>query len=47
MATTQTGIPIEDCTACGKAHPVTRRHCTGCGAASVFLDANQTCLRCR
>lgn len=43
--TTQTGIPITDCGDCGKTHPVTRRHCSGCGTATVFLDDNLVCIR--
>ena len=36
MTTTQTGIPIIDCTACGRHHPATRAHCTTCGSPSLF-----------
>lgn len=36
---TMTGIPIEDCTSCGGRHPVTRKHCEVCGAASLFPHA--------
>lgn len=35
-AETPTGIPIIDCTVCGRRHPETRRHCEICGAASLF-----------
>lgn len=45
--TTQTGIPITECRDCGGTHPVTRRHCRGCGAATVFLAEDQSCIRCR
>jgi uncharacterized OB-fold protein len=45
--TTQTGIPITECGDCGKTHPVTRRHCSGCGTATVFLADDQVCIRCR
>lgn len=31
-----TGIPIIDCTVCGRRHPETRRHCPICGMASLF-----------
>lgn len=32
----ETGIPIIDCTVCGRRHPETRRHCPICGVASLF-----------
>lgn len=36
MSTTQTGIPIVECTTCGRAHPATRTHCSTCGRAHLF-----------
>lgn len=33
---TPTGIPIRDCATCGRRHPITRRHCAGCGLAHLF-----------
>lgn len=36
MSTTQTGIPIIDCTTCGHPHPATRAHCSTCGRAHLF-----------
>lgn len=35
-ATTPTGIPVEECGACGVVHPVTRAHCEVCGRPSLF-----------
>jgi hypothetical protein len=34
--TTPTGVPILPCDTCGREHPVTRKHCGECGAASLF-----------
>ena len=36
MSTTQTGIPIIECSVCGWTHPETREHCTYCGLATLF-----------
>lgn len=36
MSTTPTGIPIRDCDTCGYRHPITRKHCTICGRATLF-----------
>jgi formate dehydrogenase maturation protein FdhE len=44
--TTQTGIPFIQCTACTGRRPETRRHCTNCGRASIFLDQHLNCLPC-
>ena len=42
MTTTPTGIPITDCVTCGRRHPVTRRHCSMCGLATLF--GHQRCV---
>lgn len=45
--TTPTGVPIIECGQCHGRHPETRRHCSGCGAPSVFLSPETgECLRC-
>lgn len=36
MTTTPTGVPIRDCNECGHRHPITRKHCTICGRATLF-----------
>jgi predicted RNA-binding Zn-ribbon protein involved in translation (DUF1610 family) len=36
MNITMTGVPIVDCSECGFRHPVTRKHCAGCGLATIF-----------
>lgn len=43
---TPTGIPVTDCDTCQRRHPVTRRHCEGCGLALIFPHgcACPTCL---
>ena len=33
---TPTGIPIIDCTTCGRTHPETHSHCVACGSPSLF-----------
>lgn len=40
--TTPTGIPIRDCQECGRAHPITRPHCPGCGLALAFPHDHET-----
>lgn len=39
--TTQTGIPVTCCDACGNRHPVTRMHCATCGLAHLFPCAQK------
>lgn len=47
VRTTPTGIPIRLCTVCGKDHPITRRHCGKCGAASIFIGEDGVCIHCK
>lgn len=44
--TTPSGIPIRPCLQCGGTHPITRRHCTRCGRASLFIRPDGACLHC-
>lgn len=46
METTQTGMAITDCGACGGHHPVGRRHCAACGRPSLFINPAGACLLC-
>jgi hypothetical protein len=45
-ATTQTGMPIIDCGACGMTHPAGRQHCGACGRPSLFISPAGACLQC-
>jgi len=40
VETTPTGIPVTDCDTCHHRHPVTRRHCPGCGLATLYGHEN-------
>lgn len=44
--TTQTGIPIRECSKCGYTHAITRDHCLCCGRPSAFLDPDGICIPC-
>lgn len=43
--TTPTGVKIIACDTCGRRHPETRKHCTGCNSPSAF-QKDGLCLRC-
>lgn len=46
--TTPTGIPYINCDYCERYHTADRDHCTGCRAASLFLEPETgLCLMCR
>ena len=44
MTTTPTGIPIRDCNECGYRHPITRKHCTICGRATLVSPPGGTAM---